>query len=104
MATITREQVVETLQNVFDPEIPVDIYNLGLVYEVDVAADDSVEIVMSLTSESCPSAKAIPDDVKKKVERIPGVKSCSVRVVWEPKWTAERISPKGREVLGLDES
>jgi FeS assembly SUF system protein len=104
MATITREQVVETLQEVFDPEIPVDIYNLGLVYEVDVAADDAVEIVMSLTSESCPSAKAIPDDVKKKVERIPGVKSCNVRVVWEPKWTAERISPKGREVLGLDES
>jgi len=103
MGTVTQEQVVEVLENVFDPEIPVDIYELGVIYTVDVADDDSVAITMSLTSESCPAAKSIPDDVVKKVEQLDGVKGCKVEVVWDPKWGPERISPKGREILGIDE-
>lgn len=103
MASITEAQVVEALERVFDPEIPVDIYNLGLVYRVAVGADARVAIEMTLTSQSCPSAKQIPDDVVKKVMQVEGVTACDVQVVWEPKWGPEKISPKGREILGLDE-
>lgn len=102
MSTITRETVIDALQHVFDPEIPVDVWNFGLIY--DVAVDEGIaRIRMTLTSQSCPSAKQIPDDIKKTVMMIDGAKGCEVEVVWEPKWDATKISPKGREILGLDE-
>lgn len=102
MATITEEQVIEQLKQVFDPEMPVDVWNFGLIYEIAVA-DDDVNIRMTLTSESCPSAKAIPDDIIKKVQQLDGVKSCQVEVVWEPRWSPDRISAEGKQKLGLDE-
>lgn len=103
MATITEEQVIEQLKRVFDPEMPVDIWNFGLIYDIDVSDEDEVHVRMTLTSEACPSAKAIPDDVVRKVEQIDGVKSCRVEVVWEPRWTPDRISAEGKKTLGLDE-
>lgn len=103
MTSITEAQVIEALENVFDPEIPVDIWNFGLIYGIAIENGTAIRITMTLTSESCPSAKQIPDDVKKRVMRIPGAASCDVEVVWEPRWSVQKISPKGREILNLDE-
>ncbi len=103
MGVLTREHIIDVLQNVFDPEIPVDVWNFGLIYDVAVAADDAVRITMTLTSESCPSAKQIPEDIRKKVMMLDGAKSCDVEVVWEPRWNATKISAKGREILGMDD-
>jgi metal-sulfur cluster biosynthetic enzyme len=103
MTTVTREQVIDALQHVFDPEIPVDVWNFGLIYDVAVDGAGAVDIKMTLTSESCPSARQIPEDIKKTVLMIDGAKTCEVTVVWEPRWNATLISPKGREILGLDE-
>lgn len=103
MATVTTDQVIEVLKDVYDPEIPVDVYNFGLIYETRVTDEDVVQITMSLTSESCPSARQIPEDIKKKVLRIAGVKDCEIEVVWDPKWTPERITPEGRKILHLDD-
>lgn len=103
MATVTEDQVIATLKEVFDPEIPVDVYNFGLIYDIAVTDEDVVQITMSLTSESCPSAREIPEDIKKKMMRVAGVTACEVEVVWEPKWGPERISEEGRKILHLDE-
>ena len=103
MSTVDKEQVIAALEKVFDPEIPVDVWNFGLIYDVVVDEGGAVRITMTLTSESCPSAKQIPDDIKKVVSKLDGVQSCEVTVVWEPRWNATRISPKGREILGMDE-
>ena len=103
MAALTKDQVIAALKDVYDPEIPVDIWNFGLIYDVAVTDADEVKITMTLTSESCPSAKQIPDDIKKKVMRIAGAKDCDVKVVWEPRWGPQRISPEGRQILGLDD-
>ena len=103
MGSVTEDQVIAALKDVFDPEMPVDIYNFGLIYDVAVNDADEVKIQMTLTSESCPSAKQIPDDVVKKVMQIPGAARCDVEVVWEPRWSAERISPEGREMLGIED-
>lgn len=101
--SVNQDQVVEVLKNVFDPEMPVDIWNFGLIYHVNVDGAGKVDIVMTLTSESCPSAKQIPSDVKKKVEQLDGVSTCDVTVTFDPKWTPQRITPEGKKVLGLDE-
>ncbi len=103
VAPVAKEQVIAALEQVFDPEIPVDVWNFGLIYDVAVDAAGAVKIVMTLTSESCPSAKQIPDDIKKVVARIEGVTTCDVAVVWEPRWNATKISPKGREILGIED-
>lgn len=104
MGGVTREQVVEALEKVFDPEIPVDVWNLGLVYGVDVEEEEGrVGIRMTLTSEACPAAQQLPYDVRERVMALEGVTSCEVEVVWEPRWTPERISEKGRRILGIDD-
>ncbi len=103
MATVTEQQVVDALKRVFDPEIPVDVWNFGLIYHVAIKDDDAVLITMTLTSEHCPAAKQLPSEVKKKVEQVAGVKECTVDVVWDPKWTVARVSKEGRETLGLDD-
>lgn len=98
---VVREQVIEQLRNVFDPEIPVNIYELGLVYKVDVSADGHVKIEMTLTSPACPSAAEIPLDVKKKAGTVPGVRSVEVEIVWDPPWTMEFMSEAARVQLGF---
>lgn len=103
MATVTEDQVIEALKDVFDPEIPVDVYNFGLIYGIEVSDEDAIKITMTLTSESCPSALQIPEDIKKRVLQIAGAKDCAVDVVWDPKWGPEKISEEGRKILGLDE-
>jgi metal-sulfur cluster biosynthetic enzyme len=114
---ITEDQVRESLKTVYDPEIPVNIVDLGLVYEIRfkpamvMASElatapavplEDVEIDMTLTSPGCPSHVTIGDSVKKTVEEIPGVQSVSVNFIWTPQWGPERISPEGREKLGIE--
>jgi metal-sulfur cluster biosynthetic enzyme len=98
----TAEDIYSELRQVYDPEIPVNIVDLGLVY--DVALDGaSCNIKMTLTSQGCPEARNIPEVVKRRVGEIEGVESCQVEIVWEPTWTPQRISPNGRRILGLPE-
>ena len=92
--------IVEKLKECYDPEISVDIYNLGLIYDVKVTEDGYVHVLMSLTSAFCPAADIIPQDVKVKVESIPNLK-CKVKITMQPQWGREMINPEIRDLMGL---
>ena len=96
-----RETVIEALQTCYDPEIPVNIYDLGLIYGIDVGDDRSVAIRMTLTSPSCPVAETLPPEVERKVKAIPGVGPVTVDLVWEPPWGKHLLSEAARLQLGL---
>jgi FeS assembly SUF system protein len=96
-----RERVIEALQTCFDPEIPVNIYELGLVYQVDVNPQGEVGIVMTLTSPACPVAGSLPPEVEAKVRALPGVTNARVDVVWDPPWTPEKMSEAARLMLNM---
>jgi len=103
-AAVTAElqpKVIEQIKTVFDPEIPVDIYELGLVYEILADADRRVLVKMTLTSPACPSAQQIPSEVRYKVKAIPGVTEAWVEIVWEPPWDKERMSDVAKLQLGF---
>lgn len=93
--------IVEMLRTVFDPEIPVNVYDLGLVYKIDVASDGNVTIDMTMTAPSCPMADFILDDVKEKVESVKGVKSVTVNLVFEPEWNKDMMTEEAKLELGL---
>jgi FeS assembly SUF system protein len=95
------EKVVEVLRTVFDPEIPINIYELGLVYNVDVTPTADVVIRMTLTSPACPVAGTLPPEVENKVRAIPGVTSAKVDLVWDPPWSMENISEAAKLELGM---
>jgi metal-sulfur cluster biosynthetic enzyme len=97
----TKDQVIESIKQCYDPEIPVNVYDLGLIYDLDVR-EDAVDVTMTLTSQGCPSAQQIPDLIRYRIQNDLGVPRVNVRVVWEPSWTPERISPEGRKILRLD--
>ena len=94
-------KIVEAIKTVFDPEIPVDIYELGLIYDIYADKDSNVAVKMTLTSPACPSAQQIPSEVRWKVKAIEGVKDCSVEIVWEPTWTKDRMSEAAKMQLGM---
>jgi len=94
-------KVIETLRQIYDPEIPVDIYELGLIYGITVNADDTVHIRMTLTAPACPVAGSLPGEVERKVEAIPEVKSATVELVWEPPWSRDRMSEAALLQLGM---
>jgi FeS assembly SUF system protein len=94
-------KVVEVIKTVFDPEIPVDIYELGLIYEIIADAERNVLVKMTLTSPACPSAQQIPSEVRYKVKSIPGVTEAWVEIVWEPPWDKDRMSEAAKLSLGL---
>jgi FeS assembly SUF system protein len=94
-------QVVAQIKTVFDPEIPVDIYELGLVYDITADAERRVLVKMTLTSPACPSAQQIPSEVRYKVKAIPGVTNAWVEIVWEPPWDKERMSEAAKLQLGF---
>jgi FeS assembly SUF system protein len=96
-----RDQVVEALRTVFDPEIPVNIYELGLIYTVDVNEAGDVKIEMTLTSANCPAAQSLPAEVEYKTKLIDGVGEVTVDVVWDPPWSPEHMSETARLELGL---
>ena len=93
--------IVEALSKVFDPEIPVNIYELGLVYDIDVDADANVQIRMTLTAPACPAAQTIPVDVERRLREIAGVNDVKVAVVWDPPWTRDRMSEAAKLTLGM---
>jgi metal-sulfur cluster biosynthetic enzyme len=92
--------IVEKLKECYDPEISVDIYNLGLIYDVKVTEDRTVHVLMSLTSAFCPAADIIPKDVMDKVESISGLK-CKVKITMQPQWGRDMINPEVRDLMGL---
>jgi FeS assembly SUF system protein len=96
-----RPQVIEALCTVFDPEIPVNIYELGLIYDIDIDAERRVHVRMTLTAPACPSAQSLPLEVERKVRDVPGVSDVFVEVVWEPAWSMDRMSEAARLQLGL---
>jgi FeS assembly SUF system protein len=94
-------QVLEALRTCYDPEIPVNIYEMGLVYDTRVALDGGVLITMTLTSPSCPAAQSLPREVEAKVRAIPGVTAVKVHVVWDPQWNPSMMSEAARLELGF---
>jgi FeS assembly SUF system protein len=97
------KEIVGVLCTCFDPEIPVNIYELGLVYNIDIKPSGAVEIKMTLTSPACPVAGSLPPEVQAKIRTIPGVTSAKVDVVWEPPWDKERMSEAAKLQLGIDD-
>ena len=95
------EAVVDVLKSCYDPEIPVNIYEMGLVYGIVINDDASVDILMTLTSPACPVAGSLPPEVENRVKSIPEVKDCRVKVVWEPMWGIQMMSEEARLQLGL---
>ena len=98
---IIEEKVVKMLKIVFDPEIPVDIYNLGLVYGIDLDDEGNLHIDMTLTAPNCPAADFIIDDARIKLESIEGIKSVDIRIVFEPEWTKDMMSEEAKLDLGF---
>jgi FeS assembly SUF system protein len=96
-----KPHVIEAISTVYDPEIPVNIYELGLVYDIDIDAEGVVHVSMTLTSPACPSAQQIPVEVANKIRAIPGVTGADVQIVWEPQWTMEKMSDAARLQLGI---
>jgi metal-sulfur cluster biosynthetic enzyme len=98
----TTDDVFTELRQVFDPEIPVNIVDLGLIYDVALEGE-TCKIRMTLTSQSCPEARTIPEVMKRRVNTIQGVEDTQIEIVWDPPWTPHRISPEGREILGIED-
>jgi len=96
-----QQKVIDACKTVYDPEIPVDIYELGLIYEILVDADCRVLVRMTLTSPACPSAQQLPQEVRYKVKAIPGITEAWVEIVWEPMWTKDRMSEAAKLTLGF---
>lgn len=96
-----QNKVIEKLKTIFDPEIPVDIYELGLIYNIGLNDDASVTIMMTLTSPSCPVAETLPPDVEQKVASIEGVNGCKVEITWDPPWDKSMMSEEAQLELGF---
>ena len=94
-------QVVEAIRTCYDPEIPVNIYELGLIYDIRVALDGGVLVSMTLTTPHCPAAQSLPREVEMKVRAIPGVTAVKINVVWEPPWNPSMMSDAARLELGM---
>jgi FeS assembly SUF system protein len=99
--TLIQGQAVEAIRTCYDPEIPVNIYELGLIYDVKVAADGGVLVVMTLTSPHCPAAQTLPKDVESRIKIIPGVIQVAVKVVWDPPWNQSMMSEAAKLELGF---
>jgi len=106
MSAVTQDEVISALKQCYDPEIPVNIVDLGLIYEVRFApaADDQQDVTvdMTLTAQGCPAHVTIGEQVKSRLEQLPGIRNASVNVVWTPPWTPDRISPEARKQLGIE--
>ena len=95
------EKVVKVLKTIYDPEIPVDIYELGLIYDVFLNEENDVKILMTLTSPNCPVAESLPQEVKDKVAEIKGVKSAEIEMTFDPAWTRDLMSEEAKLELGF---
>ncbi|MDX1574111.1 MAG: SUF system Fe-S cluster assembly protein [Methylophaga sp.] len=96
-----KEDVIEMLKTIYDPEIPVNIYELGLIYEIDVSDSGNVVVKMTLTAPGCPVAQSFPGDIEGKISTIPGVKKVHVDLVWDPPWSRDMMSESAQLQLGM---
>ena len=98
---ILEEQIIMTIKTVEDPEIPVDIYELGLIYDIDIKTNKDVVITMTLTSPNCPVSESLPEEVRSKVENLQAINKCKVNIVFEPTWNASYMSDEAKLELGM---
>ena len=98
---VIREKVIEVLQTVYDPELPVNIYELGLIYEVKVSEKGAVQIIMTLTAPACPAAQTMPVEVEQKARTVEGVTDVHVHLTWDPPWTRDMMSEAAQLELGF---
>lgn len=96
------ERIVEVLKTVYDPEIPVDIYSLGLIYKINLQDDGNLDVDMTLTAPGCPAADFIMEDVRQKLDTLEGVKASNINLVFEPEWDKSMMSEEARVELGFD--
>ena len=96
-----KESIIEALKSVYDPEIPVDIYELGLIYDVVVSEDGDAIVTMTLTTPHCPVAETLPNEVELRVLSVPGVRDAEVKLVWDPPWDPSKMSDEARLELGM---
>jgi len=96
-----KEKVIEEIKKIFDPEIPVNIYELGLIYKIEVNENNKVNVDMTLTSPNCPVAESLPNDVKESIKKIEGVSDVKLNLVWEPPWTKDKMSEAAKLELNL---
>ena len=101
MAIPNQDQIIKVLKTIFDPEIPVDIYELGLIYEVKISAEGNVDIDMTLTSPNCPVAESLPKEVEDKVAEMDGIESAKVQIVFDPPWTQDMMSEAAKLECGF---
>jgi FeS assembly SUF system protein len=99
--TNLENSIIEIIKTIFDPEIPVDIYELGLIYEINIDDDGNAEVIMTLTSPNCPAAESLPEEVKIKVGGIMGIQSAEVEIVFDPPWTNDMMSEEAKYELGF---
>ena len=99
--TDIKNKVIEEIKKIFDPEIPVNIYELGLIYKIEVDQENKVNIDMTLTSPICPVAESLPNDVKESIKKIEGVSDVKLNLVWEPPWTQDKMSEAAKLELNL---
>lgn len=96
-----QKSIVEKLQNIYDPEIPVNVWDMGLIYDISVDEDKNVVILMTLTAPNCPVAESLPIDVQKQIETIPEIKSVNVKITFEPIWNMDMMSESAKLTLGF---
>ena len=96
-----KESVIDALKSVYDPEIPVDIYELGLIYDVEISEDGDALVTMTLTTPHCPVAESLPNEVELRVLSVPGIRDAEVKLVWDPPWDPSRMSDEARLELGM---
>ena len=96
-----KNNVIDALKSIYDPEIPVDIYELGLIYDVEIGADGDATITMTLTTPHCPVAESLPNEVELRVLSVPGIRDAVVNLVWDPPWDPSKMSDEARLELGM---
>lgn len=99
--TDLKEEIIDALREVYDPEIPINVYDLGLIYEITPEKNGDVHVLMTLTSPTCPTAEYLQESIKEATESVKGVKNVIVELTFEPAWSAERVSMEAKEELGL---
>ena len=99
MGTVTSQQILDSLKQCMDPEIPINVVDMGLIYGVDVSADNKIDIKMTMTTRGCPLHDTLVSDVKRYVNKVPGVNGVNVEIVWEPTWTPEKMSEAGKKLI-----
>jgi FeS assembly SUF system protein len=98
---ILESQIVQVLRTVYDPEIPVDIYSLGMIYEVEVDENANAKVVMTLTTPNCPVAESLPNEVREKISHMPGINEVDLQLTFEPPWTKDMMSDEAKLELGM---